>query len=580
MDAVRELNKLMPSDVQFSSSDTPLTKPIINAKLTIFAQKHPSMYARNIHKIRELGEELAYLNGHNIGPRDLTLLNQKDIDNMLNAEDAKVRKMKPEQAKTHLINVFNSVQDKVMQNDGNNIISQAQSKGRGNPATASRIAGGVVYAVDMNSEPYPFMIKNSLSKGLNSHEQYVSGGQARFAAVQAAVSTSEPGAMGKVLIANTEDIKIIESDCGTKNGIMVRTDSNDALSRYEASTVKLIDESYLKRLRNMGKKKVKVRSPITCESKRGICAKCMGKNSNGQLPNIGHNVGIEAAQAMSEKATQLILSAKHNVAGKTSSNIPTGFQAAKILLNSTEKFKGKAAVASNAGAVKSITKLTTGGYNINIGGVDHVTSHHVAPRIAVGSMVDQGDILTNGIASTKDILSHRGVLESRKYLSDELDKVHGGGIDKRNFEVISRGYLNLVKPASDKSNTSLYTFDEFVPGIKGSHMKQMSTADKQITKKYLAEPALHFSPGKQITKKVAIYLNKNGVKSVAVSHTPLDYKPVFKTYEQRPLFGKSMWQQINYRGIKKGLSEGLLFGEKEDTKKINSDRARFALGIL
>jgi len=580
MDAIRELNKLMPSDIQFSSADAPLTKPIINAKLTRYAQKYPAQYAQNIHRIRELGEELAYLNGHNMGPKDLSLSNQKDIDNMLNIESNNLKKMNKEQAKTHLINVFNNVQSQVMKNKGNNLVSQAASKGRGNPATASRIAGGVVYAVDMNSEPYPFMIKNSLSKGLQSHEQYASGGQARYAAVQAAVSTSEPGAMGKVLIGNTEDLKITMKDCGTKNGIMTSTETNDALGRYEAGTNKLVDEMYLKQLRARGKKKIKVRSPITCEAKHGVCAMCMGKNSSGNLPAIGHNVGIEAAQGVSEKATQLILSAKHNVAGKSSSHIPTGFQAAKILLNSTDKFKGKASVATTNGTVKSIEKLNTGGYNINVGGVDHITSNHVSPKVSVGETVDKGDILTNGIASTKDILNNRGILEGRHYLSTALDKIHGGSIDKRNFEVISRGYLNLVKPASDKGNTQLKTFDEYVPYLKGTHMQVMSTGDKQITKKFLAEPALHFSPGKQITKKVASYLRNNGVKSVTVSHTPLDYKPVFKTYEQRPLFGKSMWQQINYRGIKKGLHEGLLSGDKEDTKDIRSDRSRFALGIL
>lgn len=579
MDAIAELNKLMPSDVQFSASDAPLTKPKINPKLALFARKHPDLYARNIHKIRELGEELAYLNGHNIGPKDFELKNKHAITQLLDKEESAIRKMKPEDAKKHLLNVFSKVEDMTMQNK-NNIISQALSKGRGNPESAARISGGVVYAVDMKSEPYPFIIKNSLASGLSSHEQYVSGGQARYAAVQSAVSTSEPGAMGKILIANSEDIKIDMKDCGTKNGILSDVNTNDPLGRYMAGSNILIDENKLKSLRASGLKRVKVRSPLTCESKHGVCAMCMGKNSEGNLPELGHNVGIESAQSMSEKATQLILSAKHNVGGKTSSHIPVGFQAAKILLNSTEKYKGKASVATTGGTVKSVSKLNTGGYNINISGVDHFTSPHVTPTVMAGSTVDRGAILTNGIASTRDIMENRGMLEARKYLSDELDKAHSGSIDKRNFEVISRGYLNLVKPTGDTENEALKTYDAFVPTLKGSHQVTMKTSDKQITKKYLAEPTLHFSPGKQITKNVANTLNRNGIGSVLVSHTPPSYQPVFKTYEQRPLFGKSMWQQINYRGIKKGLREGLLFGKKEDTNNIDSDRAKFALGIL
>jgi hypothetical protein len=216
MSALTELNKLMPPDIKFRPSDEPLTKPKMNSKLSLFARKYPSMYARNIHKIRELGEELAYLGGHNIGPNDLTLSNEKHINNFINKEADRVNKMSPTAAKSHLINVFDRLQDMTMKND-NNLLSQAKSKGRGNPATATRVTSGVVYAVDMNSEPYPFMIKNSLAKGLSSHEQFASGGQARFAAVQSAVSTAEPGAMGKTLVANTESIKIVEKDCGTRN---------------------------------------------------------------------------------------------------------------------------------------------------------------------------------------------------------------------------------------------------------------------------------------------------------------------------------------------------------------------------
>jgi hypothetical protein len=252
----------------------------------------------------------------------------------------------------------------------------------------------------------------------------------------------------------------------------------------------------------------------------------------------------------------------------------------KILLGSTEKFPGKALVARTSGTVKSISKLHTGGYNINVGGIDHSIGGVVSPKVSVGTFVDKGTILTNGIASTKDILETRGVNEARKYIADELHKANNNTIDKRHFEVIARGYLNLVKPSNDVGNTDLRTYDEFVPTLSGTHLKTMKTSDKQITKKFLAEPALHYSIGSQITKSVARDLNKNGVKSVDVSHTPIGYTPVFKTYEQRPQFGNSMWQQINYRGIKKSIGDNLLFGKKEDLSKIRSDRARVGLGIL
>lgn len=581
MSSLTALNKLMPSDVQFKSDDGPLTKDIMNVKLRSFARKHPDMYAKNIHHIRELGEELAYVSGHNMGLSDLKLGNQKSIDKKLSLAEQKMKSMSPEMAKKHLINTFDSLQKDVMKNSDNNLVSQAVSKGRGNPSQVARTSAGVVYAVDMNSEPYPFMIKNSLSKGLRSHEQFASGGQSRFAAVQAAVSTSEPGAMGKVLIANTEGIRISEKDCGTTNGISINLSTNDALGRYEARSNRLIDQSYMKKLLSSGKRTVIARSPITCKSKNGVCSMCMGKNEKGAMPTIGHNVGIEAAQSVSEKATQLILSAKHNVAGKSGgSSIPTGFKAAKIALNSTDSYPGKATVSQIGGVIQKVDKLHTGGYNINVSGVDHVVSHSVDPKVRVGMRIDRGDVMTNGLASTKDIVNNRGILEARMHLTNELDKANNGSIDRRNLEVISRGYLGLVKPKSSPGFSDLRSFDSFVPTLEGTHVTNMGTRDKQITKKFLAEPILAYSPGRQITKSIANDIAKNGIKNVKVSHSALPYEAIFKTYEQMPLANNSLWQKMNYRGIKKGILDALSFGDKEDTSNIRSDRAKFTLGIL
>ena len=581
MNSLTELNKLMPPDVQFSSVDKPLTKDKMNVKLRRFARSNPNLYAKNIHKIRELGEELAYVSGHNMGLNDLKLGNQKFIDKKLSSAAKKMEGMTPEFAKKHLINTFNSLQDDVMSNTGNNLVSQAISKGRGNPSQVTRTSAGVVYAVDMNSEPYPFMIKNSLSKGLRSHEQFASGGQSRFAAVQAAVSTSEPGAMGKVLIANTEGIRISEKDCGTTNGISINLSTNDALGRYEARSNKLIDQSYMERLKRSGKKTIIARSPITCKSKNGVCSMCMGKNEKGALPSIGHNVGIEASQSVSEKAVQLILSAKHNISGKSgNSSIPTGFKAAKIALNSTETYPGKATMASIGGVIQKVDKLHTGGYNIDIAGVDHHVSHHVSPKVRVGMRMDRGDMLTNGLASTKDMVNNRGILEARMHLTNELDKANNGSIDRRNLEVISRGYLGLVKPKSAPGFSDIRSFDSFVPTLEGTHVMNMKTRDKQITKKFLAEPALAYSPGRQITKNIANDLAKNGISDVKISHSALPYEAIFKTYEQQPLANNSIWQKMNYRGIKKGILDAFSFGDNEDTSNIRSDRAKFTLGTL
>jgi len=332
MDALKSINQYMPSDLSFKKEDLPLDKKTINNRMLLYAKKYPDLYAKNIHKIGQLGEELAYVYGHHIGINDLTHNKKKEIKDFLEREDKRLSKMSDEQKKSELINIFGKVRDKTMQIENNHLVDQGKSRGRGNPDTITRTIGAPVYTVDMNSEPFPFLLKNSLSSGYRSHELFAAGSQARYAAVQSATSTSEPGAMGKILVANTEGIHICCKDCGTKNGVERNVDDSEIIGRYEARTNNYITKEYVTKLKKQGKKTIIVRDPSTCESPKGVCQMCYGVNAMGKLPELGHNIGIEASQTVAEKSTQLVLSTKHNIGGKIKSAVPTGFEAQKSYL--------------------------------------------------------------------------------------------------------------------------------------------------------------------------------------------------------------------------------------------------------
>jgi len=196
---------------------------------------------------------------------------------------------------------------------------QVKSGSRGKPAQFARMSIGPIYAVDMNQLPKPTLIKNNFTSGLNSQEYFNVSSQGRFSSVQAANATAEPGALGKVLVANTDDQTITMVDCGTTNGIFMDASDRHILGRFEAGTNKLIDEAYFKVLKRKGGK-VKVRSPLTCQAKKGVCAKCYGLLPTGKLPSVGDNVGIIAAQTMGEVLTQMTLSTKHSTMGKSNSS--------------------------------------------------------------------------------------------------------------------------------------------------------------------------------------------------------------------------------------------------------------------
>ena len=569
----------MPADLHFKEKDLPLDKKTVNKRMLEYAKKYPDLYSKNIHKIGQLGEELAYEYGHHIGINDLTHNKKKQIAAFLENEDKKLSKLSDEEKKKKLIDLFGKVRDMTMQIENNHLVDQGKSRGRGNPDTITRTIGAPVYTVDMNSEPFPFMIKNSIASGYRSHELFAAGSQARYAAVQAANSTSEPGAMGKILVANAENIKICCKDCGTKNGVERSIDDPSIVGRYQARTNRLITKEYLTQLKKQGKKTIIVRDPSTCEASEGVCQMCYGTNGQGNLPEIGHNVGIEAAQTIAEKSTQLVLSAKHNIGGKVKSAIPTGFEAQKILLNTPDYYRGKATVATTDGKVEAIEALDTGGWNVRIAGKDHFVGAEVKPMVKIGDQVNKGNIISSGLASPKDLVAYSGVHQARKYTVDKLYEANGGDIDKRVFGVISKAYLDLAKKKGDVYH-NLYSYDGLIKNIDEPNTTTISTKSKTMIGKFLAEPFLHFSPGTKITDYMAKKMREHKIDTIKVSHNPLPVIPVYKTYEQKPLANSSVWQKMNYRGIKKGLTGELLYEPETDFDKVKSDRTKYTFNRL
>ena len=579
MEALKELNNLLPKELQVKEEDLPLDKAKLSKLLTRYAKLYPDQYAKNIHKIGLLGEELAYLEGHHVGINDLLHPKRKQIDAYLAQQERIMRNMTDDEKRAHLLKVFDGVQNITMSIDGNHLVDQGKSRGRGNPNTITRTIGAAVYTVDMNSNPFPFLIKNSLSKGYKSHELFAASSQARYAAVQSATSTSEPGAMAKVLVANLEHIKIACYDCGTKNGVEHSLDDPEIIGRYEARTNRLITKEYVDILKKQGKKNIIVRDPMTCECKDGICQLCYGHNAMGKLPEIGHNIGIETGQTVSEKATQLVLSTKHNIQGKIKSAIPTGFEAQKILLNTPDNYRGKATVATIDGVVSKVTKLPTGGWNIYIADTPHFVGAEVKPTVKVGDQVTKGQIISSGLASPKEIMQYGGVLQARRYVRQKLFEANDKSIDKRVFGVIARGYLELAKKKGDVYH-QLHRYDALVKDIDLPQTTTVAVHDKQIVNKFLAEPFLHYSIGTKITPAIVKKLKEHGIKEIKVSHNPAPIEAVYKTYEQKPLAKETIWQKLNYRGIKKGLTHELLYNEGVDIDELHSDRAKYTLGKL
>ena len=120
-------------------------------------------------------------------------------------------------------------------------------------------------------------------------------------------STRNAGDLGKQIGQATNTLMVTEDDCGTSNGIPVPGDDMDNHGAVLAKSTKGYDSGEIinsKMLRRFGDKEILVRSPITCQSDRGVCSKCVGVRDKGTLAEVGSSVGISASSALAERIAQ------------------------------------------------------------------------------------------------------------------------------------------------------------------------------------------------------------------------------------------------------------------------------------
>jgi DNA-directed RNA polymerase subunit beta' len=225
--------------------------------------------------------------------------------------------------------------NKVRQKSFNSIFMMADSGARGSAAQIRQLAGmrGLMAKPDGSIIETP--ITANFREGLNVLQYFISTHGARKGLADTALKTANSGYLTRRLVDVAQDLVVTEIDCGTVNGLSItpiveggdvveglgervlgRVVSEDvAVASSGEVLVKagvLIDEKLVKLLEKMGVDQVMVRSPITCETRYGVCAQCYGRDlGRGHRINIGEAVGVIAAQSIGEPGTQLTMRTFH-----------------------------------------------------------------------------------------------------------------------------------------------------------------------------------------------------------------------------------------------------------------------------
>ncbi|NBC49575.1 MAG: DNA-directed RNA polymerase subunit beta' [Gammaproteobacteria bacterium] len=356
--------EIVPDGLPFELVDRPLGKKqissLINTCYRVLGLKDTVVFA---DQIMYLGFRMATHAGVSIGLEDMEVPDEKA--RIITAAEDEVKEIEDQYTQglvtngeryNKVVDIWSRTNDQVAKSmmrklgkdqltdrDGNaveqdsfnSIYMMADSGARGSAAQIRQLAGmrGLMAKPDGSIIETP--ITANFREGLNVIQYFISTHGARKGLADTALKTANSGYLTRRLVDVAQDMVVLEEDCGTEEGLrmtpiieggdVVEPLRERILGRVAAHDVyrpgtdeivceagTLLDEGWVKQLEQEGIDQVRVRSPITCESRLGVCAQCYGRDlARGHRVNMGEAVGVIAAQSIGEPGTQLTMRTFH-----------------------------------------------------------------------------------------------------------------------------------------------------------------------------------------------------------------------------------------------------------------------------
>jgi len=301
-----------------------------------------------LDKIKDLGFEYATYGGISISINDLHTPEQKtESINEANDDVAKVEDqykkgiITERERHNKIIDIWTRTNDRISDlvfktmDKFNPIFMMADSGARGSRVQIRQLAGMRGLMAKPSGEIIETPIISNFREGLTVLEYFISTHGARKGLADTALKTADAGYLTRRLVDVAQEVIIIEEDCGTVNGITVSeiVEGDEVVVPLKERIVGRValdsivdvvsDETIVKageeiteekadKIERLGLEKIRIRSVLTCESERGACIKCYGRNlASGKLIEIGEAVGVIAAQSIGEPGTQLTMRTFH-----------------------------------------------------------------------------------------------------------------------------------------------------------------------------------------------------------------------------------------------------------------------------
>ena len=585
------VNEALPPDMR--DYNRVLTGKELKAVLQQVAREHPERYREVSFKLNQIGQRSAQdQGGFSFGSRHLR---RSPVANKIRARlQVSLKKildddtLTDEQRQQRIIRVVGKemgpqIKEILAQadKDKNPLALQVLSGTRGKPMNLTSLLGSDLLYSDHRDEVIPIPVLRSYSEGMSPEEYWAGTYGARRGIIATKFATQEAGFLSKQLNQAGHRLVVVDEE-DKKNfadrGMIVDTDDEDnegSLLARDAGPYKRntpLTPKILKHLKRLGKNRILVRSPLVGGSPSGgIYARDVGIRETGKLPGRGEQVGLQAAQALSEPISQGQLSAKHSGGVAGQEKAVGGFQYINQLIQVPKKMQGGAAHAELDGKVQRIEDAPAGGKYVTINDKQHFVGAGFDLAVKPGQDVEAGDLISSGIPNPALIVQHKGVGEGRRYFVNEFRKAmasSGMRGHRRNIELLARGLINHVKMTDE---TDDHAPDDIVPYSTLEHTyKPRSDSNllgpKKAVGQYLEKPILHYTIGTKVRPSMLKDFEEFGIKELSVHKNPPPFQPHMVRGMYQLQHDPDWMTQMYGSGLKKSLLSSVARGAKSEER--------------
>jgi DNA-directed RNA polymerase subunit beta' len=353
------------------------------------------------------------------------------------------------------------------------VFDMVMSGARGSMSQITQMAGMKGLISSVSGETIEFPILSCAKEGLTPIEYFITTHGSRKGLTDTALNTAKAGYLTRKLFVVAQDVVVSEEDCGTKDSIIIHKQTASGLAiplsknirgRIVAEDVVKADGTVLFKkghliskqdaavIEEAGITDVHVRSPLSCKTIRGVCAKCygldLGKNT---LVALGEAVGTVAAQAIGEPGTQLTMRTFH--AGGTAAlggDITAGLPRVEEVFEKRRP-RNPAVVATVDGVVtdvkdlgkekmiKVLPELEDTKSKKKAAELEYVYPYRRTTLVKTGDRIKKGQLLTDGSADIDEVFEYGGEERAKEYVITEVGKIY-----ELQGETVSRKHIELI----------------------------------------------------------------------------------------------------------------------------------------